>query len=174
MIGLNTTILTSERLTYRLLTENDKASLKLLLSDRDVTAPAGFLPCRTDAEFHDFFSALTQHNTAVAVMLGDELIGYFHVNKYVADGLFAHKRCVGVGFVIGKAYQGRGFGKEMVKRMSEHLLERFDACFGDVFSGNEASRRTLESCFYRYLEDYTMFFEELGEEKLCHSYVLTK
>ena len=174
MIGLTGKALTSERLNYRLLNHCDKLALKILLSERDVTAPAGFLPSETDAEFDLFFDTLTKYGTAVAVLLKDELIGYFHVNKYNADGCFADKSCVGVGFVIGKAYQGHGFGKEMLKTMSEYLVSIFDACFGDAFSDNERSVRTLVSCGYQYVEDYSMYFDELGEKKTCKSYVFTR
>ena len=174
MIGLMNKVLTSERLSYRLLNSNDEEPLKNILSDRSVTSPAGFLPAETDADFDLFFDNLTKYDTAVAVLLKDELIGYFHVNKYNADGAVAAKSCVGVGFVIGNAYQGHGFGKEMLRTMSEYLLTVFYACFGDAFSENERSIRTLVSCGYRYVEDYSLFFEEFGEKKTCKSYVFTK
>ncbi len=174
MIGLNGKTLTSERLTYRLLTDADKPALKIILSERDVTYPAGFLPAESDDEFECFFENLTKHNTAVAVLLEGKLIGYFHVNKYTADGYFADKKCVGVGFVIGKEFWGHGYGKEMLFCMSGYLVTLFDACFGDAFSENEKSIRTLEACEYRYVEDYSLFFDELGEEKTCRSYVFTK
>ena len=174
MIGLSGKTLMSERLTYRLLTDVDKPQLKIILNAPDVTSPAGFLPAENDAEFDRFFENLTKYDTGVAVLLDFKLIGYFHVNKYHADGCLADKNCVGVGFVIGKEYQGQGFGKEMLRTMSEHLLTIFDACFGDAFSENEKSIRTLEACGYRYVDDYSLFFDELGAEKTCRSYVYTK
>lgn len=174
MIGFSGKTLQSERLTYRLLTDGDKSPLKLLLNARDVTAPAGFLPAENDTEFDRFFENLTKYGTGVAVLLDFKLIGYFHVNKYHADGYFADKNCVGVGFVIGKAHQGQGYGKEMLKAMSSYLTDIFDACFGDAFSDNIRSIRTLEACGYSYVDDYSLFFDELGEKKTCKSYVYTK
>ena len=75
MIGLENKTLTSERLSYRLLDERDKLPLASLLSDAEVTHPAGFLPAKSDAEFNDFFATLTQYNTGIAVLLGETLIG---------------------------------------------------------------------------------------------------
>ena len=37
--------------------------------------------------------------------------------------------------------------------------------------GNEASRRVIEKAGYRYVGRYAMFFEALGREMTCLSYV---
>ena len=174
MIGLQGKTLRSARLTYRLLDDGDKAALAALLTEKSVTAPAGFLPAASDAEFDAFFAQLTAYNTGVAVLCDGVLIGYIHVNRYRADlPELSEKSCVSTGFVIGEAYQRRGYGAEMLETLTKYLLEHFDACFADCFEGNEASMRTIEKCAYRYVESYTMFFDELGEEKTCRSYVRT-
>ena len=53
-------------------------------------------------------------------------------------------------------------------------LERFDAVFADCFAGNVASRRMIEKSGYRYFDRYTMYFDELGREETCLSYVVEK
>lgn len=173
MIGLENKTLHSERLTYRLLNDGDKAALREILADEDVTKPAGYLPAKTDTEFDDFFAALIQYNTGVAILLGEELIGYFHVNHYKVGGKFADCDCVGVGFALGKAYWRHGYGAEMLKTLTDYLLLTFDVCFADCFLDNDASRKTIEKCGYKFDEDYTMTFDGLGEEKTCHSYYYT-
>ena len=149
MIGMEGKTLRSERLTYRLLSESDKPALRTILSDRAVTEPAGFLPAETD----------------------EALIGYIHVNRYRGGGEYAEKSCVDTGFVIGKAYQNRGYATETLRTLTDYLKQRFDFCFADCFVTNEPSRRVIERCGYRYVEDYTMLFRALGREETCHSYV---
>ncbi len=174
MIGLQGEMLRSARLTYRLLDDGDRTALAALLRDERVTAPAGFLPAASDAEFDAFFAQLTAYNTGLAVLCDGGLIGYIHVNRYRADlPELAEKSCVSTGFVIGEAWQRKGYGTEMLLTVTDYLLGRFDACFADCFEGNDASMKTIEKCGYRYLENYTIYFEELGEEKTCRSYVRT-
>ena len=103
----------------------------------------------------------------------EELIGYFHVNHYKVGGKFADCDCVAVGFAIGKAYWRHGYGTEMLKTLTDYLLLTFDVCFADCFLDNDASRKTIEKCGYKFDEDYTMKFDGLGEEKTCHSYYYT-
>lgn len=172
MIGLQGKELQSERLRYRLLENKDKEELFLLLNDRAVTAPAGFLPAESAADFDAFFDRLTRYNTGIAVLMGDTLIGYCHVNRYRPDvPELKEKACVSTGFVIGKAYQKNGYGTEMLRTVTQYLLERFDACFADCFMENDPSRKVIEKCGYRYVEEYKMYFDELREEKNCFSYV---
>ena len=172
MIQMQGKRLRSERLTYRLLESNDRSALHALLSDPDVTAPAGFLPAETAEQFDAFFETLTRYQTAIAILLGETLIGYIHVNKYTPDApAYQDKRCVSTGFVIGRAYQNQGYATETLRTVTAYLRERFDACIADCFAENVASRRVIEKCGSRYLESYSMYFEELQQEKTCHSYV---
>ena len=175
MIGLDGKTIASEHLSMRLLEEGDKKDLRTLLSDEDVTRPAGFLPAASDAEFDDFFATLTKYNTAIAVLLGSKLIGYCYVGRFVAEipeaEKFKGKQSVSLGFVIGKEYQNHGYGTEMLRTVTSYLLERFDAVFADCFVGNTASQKLIEKCGYRYLGNYTLFFEELSEKKTCRCYV---
>ena len=172
MIGLKDKILRSERLTYRLLEEKDKAPLHRLLLDRSVTEPAGFLPASAPSEFDAFFKSLTQYNTGIAILKDNTLIGYIHVNKYRSDDEeYRNKSCVSTGFVIGKEYQNQGYATETLTAVTEYLKSVFDYCFADHFEGNIPSKRVIEKCGYRYVEEYSLFFDELGRRMTCLSYV---
>lgn len=172
MIGLEGRTLRSARLTYRLLREADKSNLRALLSDPAVTAPGGFMPARTDADFDRFFEELTAYDTGVAILLGETLIGYIHVRRERLEAApYADKRCAGFGFVIGKAYHNRGFGTEALATLTEYVRPRVDLCVCDHFEENEASKRVIQKCGYRYFETYTMHFDELGADKTCLSYI---
>lgn len=171
MIGLEGKTLSSERLRYRLMQSSDKVTLSELLSDAEVTRTAGFLPAKTQKDFDDFFAALTMYNTCIAILLDEKLIGYIHVGKYKTElPELSGKFCVGLGFVIGKEYQNKGYGTETVKTVTDYLLSRFDCCFADCFAENKASAKVMEKCGYTYVEDYTMYFKALREEYTCHSY----
>lgn len=171
MIGLENKTLQSKRLTYRLLGEADKEALYEILSDKSVTEPAGFMPADSKAKFDIFFAELTQYNTGIAILHGDVLIGYIHVNKYVSDSSeYSGQRCVSTGFVIGKKYQNQGYATETLETVTAYLKQTFDYCFADHFADNEPSRKVLEKCGYRYVEKYSMFFEELGKDMTCLSY----
>lgn len=172
MIGMEGKTLHSERLTYRLLEERDKVALADLLRDETVTGPAGFRPAQTPEEFDRFFRELTQNRTAVALLLGQTLLGYFHVNPCrLGDPKYQDQPCVSVGYVVGKAYQNRGYGTEALKFLTAYLKGRFAYCFADCFEGNLPSQRVILRCGYRYYERYTLYFSALGEERTCESYV---
>ena len=172
MIGLEHKKLQSKRLTYRLLEEADKNALCDILSDRSVTEPGGFLPPKSKEEFDEFFATLTRYNTGIAILLGNTLIGYIHVNRHRSElPEFREKTGVMLGFVIGKAYQNHGYATETLETITAYLKQSFDFCIADHFVGNEPSKRVIEKCGYRYLETYTMLFEALGEEKTCLSYI---
>ena len=83
MIGMYGNVLTSARLTYRLLAEQDKASLRKILADAENTLPAGFAPVEDEDDFENFWEKLTASDTSVALLLDEKLIGYMHFNRYV-------------------------------------------------------------------------------------------
>ena len=172
MIGLEGKTLTSCRLTYRLLEDGDRQALATLLADPAVTEPGGFRPARTEAEFDEFYRGLTAYHTGVAILREGALIGYICVGPWHPDdAAYAGKTCVSFGFVIGKAAQGHGYGAEALETMTAYMKGRADFCFADHFEGNEPSRKTILKCGYRFCGCYTMFFEALGREERCLSYV---
>ena len=172
MIGLENKTLHSKRLTYRLLCEADKDALHAILSDKSVTEPGGFMPADSKEDFDDFFAALTRHHAGIAVLRNETLIGYIHINRYVPDVPEYHGReCVSTGFVIGKEYQNQGYATEMLDTITTYLKRSFDCCVADHFLGNEPSKRVIEKCGYHYLETYSMFFDKLGKEITCVSYI---
>jgi GTPase involved in cell partitioning and DNA repair len=98
-----------------------------------------------------------------------------HVNPYRDDSeFFRNKKCISLGFVIGKDYQKQGYGTEMLKFLTDYLLLQFDACFADHFSENIPSKKVIINSGYIFNETYTMYFDELHCEKTCDSYFKSK
>ena len=171
-IGFDNLTLSCGRLTYRLIAEADRESLREILSDPDLTRPAGYMPAKDDADFEKFWHGLTDHKAGIAILYKNECIGYFNVHPYKADsGEYAGKNNVSVGFIIGRRYQKQGFGTEAVGVLTAYLKRRFDYVFGECFEENAASEKTLRKCGYRYVETYRMFFDKLCEEKKVLSFV---
>lgn len=173
MIGLENKRMYSDRLTLRLVEPGDAQALREILREPEVTRPAGFAPLETQEAFDDFFTGLTAYHTGIAILAGEELIGYCRVNKeQLEQPEYADKKLVSLGFVIGKPYQNQGYGTEMLKTITAYLKERFDYCVADHFVENTASRRVIEKAGYRYLEDYSMRFQHLNNElKQLKSYI---
>ena len=172
MIGLESRALESARLRYTLLDDSDKPALRALLNSPEVTEPAGFRPARTDAEFDEFFNTLTRYRTGLGIRFGDALAGYIHVNPWRSDiPPYSEARCASFGFVVGTPWQGRGFATEALQTLTDYMKRRVDYCFADHFEGNAPSRRVILKAGYRYVETYSMFFDTLGREETCLSYV---
>ena len=172
MIGLENKTLRSERLAYRLLCETDKKALRTMLSDRSVAEPAGLLPPDSDAQTDVFFASLTEHNSGVAILVGETLVGYVDVDPLVRSlPEFCGKRGVNVGLVIDKRYHNHGYATEALLTMTAYLKQMFDDCIADHFEGNEPSRKVIEKCGYRYLETNIVRVEALGKEVPCLRYM---
>lgn len=173
MIGMEGRILRSERLCCRLLEESDKPALYALLSDETVTLPAGFRALQSEEQADSFFRTLTRYRTGVALTADGTLIGYLHVTRMLSDHpAYSGKLCISIGIVIGKDHQRRGYGPEALSLFTSYLKERFDFCFTEHFLENEASRKTILRCGYRYLETCRLFLDALDCEKDCLRYVL--
>ena len=172
MINLKDKTLSSQRLSYRLVDKRDFEDLHIMLSDQAVTEPAGFKALNSTDEFRIFFEKLTYNNAAIAILKDNVIIGYIHVNKWNPDlPQFDGKHCVGLGFVIGKQFQNNGYATEALITITAYLKKQFDFCFADHFEGNIASGRVIEKSGYKYIDKYTIYFDELEKNITCISYV---
>ena len=176
MTGWVEEALRSRRLAYRLPQEADKPFFWSLLTDAGVTEPAGFLPLKRKAELDDFLAGLCRDSAGAAIVLEEQPIGYVRVYPEEMDGAqYAGRKCLGLGFAIGKPWQRQGYGTEMLLFITGYLKARFASdqplIVADAFVDNAASNRLIRKCGFRYVEDYTMYFDALGREMTCHSYI---
>lgn len=156
-------------LTYRFITANDKEGYRDILMDPEVTLPAGYLPAENEIEFEFLFQRMIL-NKVVSIFLGETIIGYMTIypDQLESD---KDKKAVGIGFAFKKAYWHQGYGYEMLSYFSKYLKTKVDYVICDAFVENEASNRLIQKCGFQHLEDYTMYFEGLQQNKRCHSYI---
>ena len=69
----------------------------------------------------------------------------------------AHDGACEIGYGLGSEYWGRGYATEAVRRFLEYCFCElgFRTVYASFFTGNEASRRVMETCgmtFYRFSE----------------------
>ncbi len=163
----------SKRLTFRLLDERDKPALYRILQNPAVTEPAGFKAITTAYEFERFWRTHTDKKSCLAILLEDMCIGYYNIYRYKTDlEKYRYSNNAEIAFLIGEDYQRNGYAAETLATLDKYLLTMYDTVWADYFIGNTASERTIEKCGFRFVEEYDMFFEELGEEKKVASNVL--
>ena len=159
------------RLTLRPLRRGDWAVLSPILAEPETARPSGFSPVPA-ADAPAFCRRLTRQRTALGIVHQGVCIGYVHVQPYkLSEGPYAGADSVSLGFLLGRSYSGRGLGTEMLAAVTAYLARRFDFVFADCFTDNPASRRIIEKNGYRYLENYRMRFDALGEEKDVECFV---
>lgn len=162
----------SERLTYRLFRPEDKTELAKMLTDDSMTRAAGFPAIHTAGELDDFFCALTRDNAALAVLLGQHLVGFVHVHDHF-PGIprFADKACVMLGFMIAPAYQGKGYATEAAGYITRFLKTRYDDVFAGCFEDNPASRAVIEKPGFRFLTQHEIDFKRIGKRVVMDYYI---
>ncbi len=163
MIGMNGKTLHSADLTFRLACEEDKPAIYSILQDEAVSIPAGALPIRDEAAMDAFWSGLTRYQSCVAILLGEQCIGYIHVGPHVPQGQ-TERDGVSLGFMIGAAWHRRGFATQTLHTLCDYLRPRFGHIWAEVFEENTASRRTLQKCGFVPVDAYDRAYELLGGE----------
>ena len=161
----------TKRLSFRGFVFTDIDAVLSLVSEPSVAEAAGFKAITTKEEAETFLQGLME-SQALAVCLGDDVIGYFRVYPEKMDTEpYQSKDCVGLGFALRKDMQKKGYGTEMLSFLSDELKKAHDYVFADAFLDNEASNALIKKCGFHYLEDYSMYFDFLEKEMTCHSYV---
>ena len=158
------TRLETERLILRPYREDDLDGFYACVSDPEVVRYEPYRPMSREEARQTLASRLDNGEFWALERKAD---GAYIGNLYLGQREF---QSLELGYELARQYWGKGYATEAVKTVTGYLLSRFDCCFADCFVENVASARVIEKCGYKYMEDYTMFFEALGEEHTCHSY----
>ena len=101
---------------------------------------------------------LTEKNVFALVHKEDgRVIGSLGLHVADTQGTpYEDKRCKEIGYVLSKAYWGKGLMPEAVGEVIRYCFEELGAELLTVghFEGNEQSRRVIEKCGFTFLRQY--------------------
>lgn len=102
-----------------------------------------------DAEYYisDMLSADPDKTFAFAITVDDMAIG--SIGVFRRDNI--HFRTAEMGYYIGEAYWGRGYGASAIKQTSQYIFEHTNIIriFAEPFADNAASCRALEKAGFQ-------------------------
>lgn len=152
------TVITTERLTLRLMREEDAEDIFEIRGDRDTADDAG-VPCMESIEeAKDYIS--NNYEDSVVIVLGEEVIGLiegyiFRDPDFPFDSPF-------LGYYMKKSHRRKGYMTEALSELKKRMAEKGDTdLMLWIFPENEASRRVAIKCGWTsigcHLVDFNCF-----------------
>ena len=131
----------------------DKESLALLLNNKKIldNLRDGIPWPYTQNDAEDFIAAMLAADKtktfAFAITADEEVIGSIGVFR----GENIHCRTAEMGYYLGEAYWGKGFGTSAVRQICTYVFENTDIIriFAEPFAFNTASCRVLEKAGFQ-------------------------
>ncbi len=153
-IDISNVILTTERLTLRPWRLSDLDDFYEYASVDGVGQMAGWKPHESKDESLWVLRMFIEGVKTFAIEYEGKVIGSLGIERYNEDRFpeFADKRCREIGYVLSKAYWGRGLMPEAVSKVIEYLFEtvKLDAIFCGHFLRNHQSARVQEKCGFSH------------------------
>ena len=154
-IDISEVILTTERLILRPWRLSDLDDLYEYASVDGVGQMAGWKPHESKEESLEILRRFIDGKKTFALEYKGKVIGSLGVERYMEEKYpeFDDKRCREIGYVLSKAYWGRGLMPEAVRKVIEYLFEevKLDLIFCGRFLSNHQSARVQEKCgFHHY------------------------
>ena len=153
-IDITNVVLTTERLTLRPWLLSDLDDLYEYASVDGVGQMAGWKPHESREEALEILRRFIDRKRTFALEYGGKVIGSLGIERYNEEQFpeFAGKRCREIGYVLSKAYWGRGLMPEAVRAVMEYLFDevKLDAIFCGHFLRNRQSARVQEKCGFRH------------------------
>lgn len=180
MIDVSETTLETERLLLRPFREDDLEDLYAYASVEGVGESAGWphhtsieTSCQVLESFirgHNIFAIVWKKTGRVIGSLG------LHESWAAQEPEYRGLRCAELGYVLAKAFWGRGLMPEAVRRVIRYCFE--DCCLDALtichFEENDRSRRVIEKCGFRYVDDALWHAEQLGRVFKDKRYILMR
>ena len=179
-IDVSGTVLETERLILRPFRETDLEDFYAYASVEGVGEMAGW-PHHTSMETtrrvldsfirgRNIFAVVWKETGRVIGSLG------LHESWTAEKPEYRGLRCVDVGYVLAKAFWGRGLMPEAVKRVIRYGFEEccLDALTVCHFEENDRSRRVIEKCGFRYVDDNVWHAEQLDKDFVEKRYILMR
>ncbi len=145
--------LTTPRLTLRPWRKSDLEDFFEYASVDGVGQMAGWLPHRDTTESQKILDSFISKKKTFALDYQGKAIGSLGIEEYNEDEFPAllDMRCRSLGFVLSKAYWGRGLMPEAVEAVIQWLFEavKLDAILCAHFDWNAQSARVQHKCCFR-------------------------
>lgn len=178
-VDISKTTLETERLILRPWREEDVEDFYEYASVDGVGQMAGWKPHESIEESEKILRGFIDQKKTFALVLKEngKAIGSLGLEsqREELDESFSQLQGREIGYVLSKAYWGRGLMPEAVSRVIRH-------CFGDLgwdyvlcghFEDNRQSRRVIEKCGFRFYRNI-LFETRMGEVKRTKLYVLRR
>ena len=153
-IDVSNVVLHTERLTLRPWTIEDVADLYEYASVDGVGQMAGWLPHKSIEESRQILQMFIDGKIEFALEFDGKVIGSLGIAPYKEQELpeFHDKLGRELGFVLSKAYWGRGLMPEAVRAVIKYLFESvgLDFIVCGHFVENAQSQRAQEKCGFKH------------------------
>ena len=165
-------VLETERLTLRQPTLADVTAIARIAGDRRIAENTRRLPHPySEVDAARFVRALVEQTSETAFLIEhvDEPIGVVGINR-PAPGRAE------LGYWLGVAHWGRGFGTEAARAAIDYFFEENDddLLLGHARVSNPASRNVLEKCGFQWTGVELHRFEVLGSSAPVDAFRLTR
>lgn len=155
-IDVSNITLTTERLTLRPWRLDDLSDFYEYASVDGVGQMAGWLPHKDIEESRRILDMFIKEKKTFTIEYEGKVIGSLGIEEYNEAELPAYQERAGreLGYVLSKAYWGRGLMPEAVKAVIRYLFEtlQLDFLVCGHFTDNEQSKRVQEKCGFRYVK----------------------
>ena len=154
-IDISKVILTTQRLILRPWQLSDLDDFYEYASVDGVGQMAGWKPHENKEESLGILRRFIDGKRTFALEYEGKVIGSLGIEQYKEEQFpeFDGKLCRAIGYVLSKAYWGRGLTPEAVRKVIEYLFEevKLDVIFCAHFLSNHQSARVQEKCgFHHY------------------------
>ena len=155
-IDISDVILQTERLTLRPWRLTDLGDLYAYASVDGVGQMAGWLPHKGIEESRKILAMFMEEKKTFAIEYEGKVIGSLGIEEYDETELPAYREKIGreLGYVLSKAYWGRGLMPEAVQAVIRYFLEtlKLDFLVCGHFTDNARSKRVQKKCGFRHVK----------------------
>ena len=172
--------LETQRLILRLFEESDLADLNEYASVEGVGEMAGWKHHKTIEESKRILDMFIEEKNVFAIVLKEngKVIGSvgLHPSWANCEDDYRELKQKEVGYVLSKAYWGRGLVPEAVTAVIEYCFDTLDldAVSVGYFKTNDQSRRVIEKCGFKFVKSDKYYAKQLDKTIDDMRYILLK
>jgi len=164
-IDISNISLNTDRLTLRPWCQSDLEDFYEYASVDGVGQMAGWAPHDSIETSRSILTRFIEGKKTLALVHNGKVIGSLGIEEYDEERFpeLDSLKCRELGFVLSKAYWGKGFMPEAVNRVIDYLFAELelDVILCGHFLSNAQSRRVQEKCGFKHY-DFGQFRTRMG------------